>query len=323
MNVPFTFDVPFDASRYRRTLDSTGTAFPAAPNRLRMHLPWPSRCSDSPAKWPRHGCYRSRRPSLFEEGFPGVLELRLFRVAFDVHQDSLVNAVDEQVRPTRPIPLREHVELVPGAAFQTRARTGQGDEQEFSTIAPEKTVQVRRVNVAIGAQFEHRRWLVSHVKGQPARPLPCRDRLDKRARCEFAVTRGSHAPADDSGPLRIGKSQAKIPGGRLRDVRETDDVFPDHVGRRIDLDGRQDFALPRIGHDRFDAGQYGQNQQGCRQLVVGSSSGIGNCLADHSSQPADGNQQRHGHRYTNQALQSEQQQSGSSEQDRDQSEGYR
>ena len=86
-------------------------------------------------------------------------------------QHAPVNRMDDPVRPELPIRRRRDVQLVPGAPLEARAVAGERDEAELAAAGPEVAVEVRGVEVAVGASLRERRRLRGHVEAQPMRLL--------------------------------------------------------------------------------------------------------------------------------------------------------
>ena len=173
----------------------------------------------------------------------------------DVRQDPSVDAVNEQVRPERPVGLRKHLKGIPGSTFESRARGGQWSQQELATGAPQMVVQVGRTNVPIRAQFKHRIRLLGNVECKSPCFFPMRDRLDEDPSCEFAVARGSRSVADNPRALGTGNPQAKVPISGFRQIGELDDIFPDDRRRRVDLHTGAYDAFFGIYKQRLAAGE--------------------------------------------------------------------
>ena len=84
----------------------------------------------------------------------------------DVLEDTLVDLMDDIVRPERPVGRRPHVMLVPGRAFEARAAVGELDQAEPAALRNEEAVQVRRLDVAEWVEFLHGWRVVRHIELQ-------------------------------------------------------------------------------------------------------------------------------------------------------------
>jgi hypothetical protein len=95
-----------------------------------------------------------------------IVSMRIiaFSEIFDVRQYTLMDAMDQHVGPERPVELREDLVFVPSATFQTCTSVPEIDQSEFPSFASKIPVEVRRVDVAIGAKFVHRRRLRLNVE---------------------------------------------------------------------------------------------------------------------------------------------------------------
>src|SRR5262245_56622873 len=154
--------------------------------------------------------------------------------------------MNQQIAPQRPVRLWEHVDRVPRAALQSRATLRQRNQPKLALGAVQETVEMRRWNVPIGAELEHRRRLLGYVEGQTARLVPHGDQLDKRASREFTVARRTHALADDPSSLGTSDAPAEVPRPFRRQTGKAHDMPPDDLGRSVDFDAAQYDAFTRM-----------------------------------------------------------------------------
>ena len=218
------------------------------------------------------------------------------RLALDVFQHAAVDRMQDGVGDRGPVRRRLHVEGVPGPSFEPRACPLQRDQPELAVRCPEETVQVRREHAGIRTPLVQRRRLRDDVEGQPARRIPHRNGLDKRAGRELAVADRADAAALQARPQRIGEARAEVPGRRRRDFAERSDVLPHHRRRRIDLDrGHHDTAVRR-GHGRFDdAAQRDQREEEREMRERRGPAALGEQMSDERSERRDRRRNRHRH----------------------------
>src|SRR6187455_3427016 len=150
-------------------------------------------------------------------------------------QNSLMNAMNDQIRPERPIPLRIHLIAIPCAAFEKRSARRERSEPKLAVLAHEETVQVRGVHVAIWAELEHWWRLLRDVKSQSPRLVPDGNWLHKRAGGELTAANRADAAAIDPGALRASDAEAKIPITLDRQVWKRHDIVPHGLWSRIDF----------------------------------------------------------------------------------------
>src|SRR6187431_2214746 len=68
---------------------------------------------------------------------------------FDVIEHARVNAMDHPIAIHPPIPFRRHVDLVPRAAFETRAAAWQRNQSELTPARSQKPLEMRRMHAGI------------------------------------------------------------------------------------------------------------------------------------------------------------------------------
>ncbi len=147
----------------------------------------------------------------------GGQEVSRFRLSqnLDMCQHPLVDAMDHKVRREHPVGLPIHVELVPGAALQRRAAVWRRHDAEFVAVAARCAIQVKRVHVPVGRQFENLGRLVRHVERQALRPVPCRNRLHEHTGRENTIPNSSNALAVNCRANRTGNAEAMVGFVRL------------------------------------------------------------------------------------------------------------
>ena len=79
-------------------------------------------------------------------------------MGLDVLEDTMVNTVNEGIRPQSPVESGEDVQFIPCRSNKASPIVVQGDQQEFPPLDSEIAVQVGWMDVAVRAQFPHGLW---------------------------------------------------------------------------------------------------------------------------------------------------------------------
>ncbi len=190
-----------------------------------------------------------------------------------------MDAVHQEVGPDRPVRLRAHLQLVPGAAFEAGPSAGQRDQAELPAPAAHRAVEVGRVQMQVGAPFLHRRRLRGDVEGEPPRSVPGSDRLHEGSSGEFAPAHCPDAGAGDPRAHGVRDAQAEEPLRRRGQLGEPEHVGPHLLGRGIDLGRRDHLAQRRAAQGPVQSGRRGKGksngERGARGQVLGADRAAG------------------------------------------------
>src|SRR6516225_9980638 len=99
----------------------------------------------------------------------------------------------------------------------------------------------------VWAPFLHGRRVGRDVKFEKLVGVPCGNGFSKFAGGEDAVADGANAVAVDLCLDWVGDARAEEPLGWRIDSGKCDDLFPDAIGRRVDIDERDGLVNRRRG----------------------------------------------------------------------------
>src|SRR5262245_38268959 len=127
--------------------------------------------------------------------------------------------------------------LIPSGSLKFCAAAWQRRQTKLPPLRKQEASQVRWMNFAIRRPFLHGCGVRSDRESEQTRFIPNFDWFNKWSGGENAVPRGARPPTGDFCPDGIGDTEPEYGFPGRRQFRKLDNVLPDTLDGRIDLDG--------------------------------------------------------------------------------------